>query len=134
MPILAGSGNVGAAEGAEVAASWIDAQIGQSRSADPFDLWIGSCVLRKVALELSAKAVGADFAEASPNSSVWMWPNDSTIWIASANSAKREPKRMFNRNQDFSTRSRLPLGKHSTAGGPVLTIMLRLRHGALSSI
>jgi hypothetical protein len=36
--IVSGNGNTGATDGTDVAANWINAQIGQSKSADPFDL------------------------------------------------------------------------------------------------
>ena len=44
---VAGIGNTGATEGAAVLANWINAQIGQSKSADPFDLPFGAAEFGK---------------------------------------------------------------------------------------
>lgn len=41
-PIMVGGSRTGGEEGAEVAASWISAQIGHVRSALRSDLWIGA--------------------------------------------------------------------------------------------
>jgi hypothetical protein len=38
ISIVSGNGNAGATDGTDVAANWINAQIGQSKSGDPFDL------------------------------------------------------------------------------------------------
>jgi hypothetical protein len=61
-----GSGKAGATEGAEVDANWINAQMGQSKSADPSGLWIGLCVRSAAALEESATANALAEADGSP--------------------------------------------------------------------
>ena len=42
-PVSMASGSGGATDGADVEASWINAQIGQSKSAKPFDFWPWPC-------------------------------------------------------------------------------------------
>jgi hypothetical protein len=98
-PRFAGSGNDGAAEGAEVEDNWISAQIAQSPPADPSDLWIGASERERAASDWSAIAGGIPLVEPVADTARWTWPNDSTVWTASANSAKREPKRMRDRIQ-----------------------------------
>jgi hypothetical protein len=105
-----GSGNVGAAAGAEVLNNWINAQIGQYGSTDPFDLWIGA--LAEAAPDPSAMVDGA---EAGARGGRWTCPNDNSSCTASANSAKREPKRIFDRNQSISLRVHAPCDRRSTA-------------------
>jgi len=111
-PKFAGSGKAGAEEGFELADNWISAQIGHLASANPFDRWNGRRAVRKSAPDPSATAVAGAAAY------TWTWPNASTIWTASANSAKREPKRIFDRNQCIPMPSNLH--QYSTAGRPVL--------------
>jgi hypothetical protein len=100
-PRFVGSGNDGAAEGAEVEDNWISAQIAQSLPTDPSDLWIGAGARESAASDWSVIAGGIPLVEPVADTSRWTWPNDSTAWTASANSAKREPKHMCDRIQSM---------------------------------
>src|SRR5262249_53134316 len=66
-PGFAGSAKVGAVAGAEVADSWIRAQIAQSAPADPSDLLIGPGLPGGGAPPSCAVAAGAALAETKPS-------------------------------------------------------------------
>jgi hypothetical protein len=104
-PRFAGSGNDGAAEGAEDEANRISAQMAQSPPTDPSDLWIGAGARERAAFDWSAIACGIPLVEPVAGTTRWTWPNDNIVWTASANSAKREPKRMCDRIQCTGARN-----------------------------
>jgi hypothetical protein len=90
---FAGSGKSGATEGVEVPVKLINAQIGQSKSANPF--------------RTGSRELGPSDAAAADDNAVsteigtreWTWPKVSANCSASATSARREPKCIFDRNQ-----------------------------------
>lgn len=83
--------------------NWMNAQNEQWESSDPCDLWIGARVPGNSAPDPAMAAGSADLTEAGATASKWMCPSDNAIWTASANSAKREPERIFDRNQRIPT-------------------------------
>src|SRR5262249_23272589 len=69
------------------------------------DLWIGASGRETAASDCSASTGGIPLVEPVADAARWTWPNDSSIWTASANSAKREPKRMCDRIQCIEARN-----------------------------
>lgn len=88
--IATGSGSSGATDGADIALSWISAQIGQSESPSP--PWREPRGV--VWFECDASIV-----EAAAAARKCTWPNVSTNCSATAISARRAPKCLFVRNQ-----------------------------------
>ena len=96
---MVGGNRAGADDGVDVAASWISAQIGQGQSAVRSDLRIGAFLSGATAEEASATTRVIALAAAGARSQSSMWLNVKRNWTARAAKAKREPNRIFDRNQ-----------------------------------
>lgn len=98
-PTMVGGSRTGAAEGVDVAASWISAQIGHVRS----DLRIGAFLSGVTAGAPSTITWVIIPAAAGARSQSSMWLNVKRNWTARAAKAKREPSRICDRNQRIFT-------------------------------
>jgi hypothetical protein len=105
---MAGTGRTGADDGVDVAASWISAQIGQVRSAVRSDLRMGAFLPGATAGEPSVTCA-TTWVPAGVRSQSSMWLNVKRNWTARATRAKREPNRIFDRNQRIFWSLRAPV-------------------------
>src|ERR1700722_7082938 len=105
---MVGGGRTGADDGVDVAASWISAQIGQMPSAVRSDLRMGAFLPGATAADPSVTRA-ATWAPAGARSQSSMWLNVKRNWTARATRVKREPSRIFDRNQRIFPSLRTPV-------------------------